>query len=229
MYFNWHAAYFDAVYVDNFGSDLETYYPQEVLKRIYFVIRLDSLLNATRQQVGLEPFTRWRLVDDYTKSYKYVNNKKLSKPINPPGTDVFFSFKDPAIIKDALDKLWHITDTGFNVTEPAGQWMYSLHMGVTAKGFDIDSFMKANDYSYYERPDSNYLWMQCESGVGGPPYFWSQYETDGYYHLYTGLYLTTKNVQEAQKLLKEKYNLETTITSQYVTPGLLKKYFGVVE
>jgi hypothetical protein len=226
MYFNWHAAYFDAVYVDNFGSDLETYYPQEVLKRIYFVIRLDSLLRATRQQGELEHFTRWRLIDDYTKSYNYANNKHMSKLINPSGTEVFFSFKDPVIFKDVLAKLWNITDTGFNVTEPASQWMYSLHINVNQNAIDTDSFLKVHGNEYGVRPDSLYLWMTCETGLGPHPHIWSQDETDGFYHLYTGLYLTTKNVQEAQKLLKEKYTLETTITSQYVTPGLLKKYMG---
>jgi len=223
MYFKWHAAYFDAEYILNLGSDLEQYYPRIVIDRAKVVIRLDSLLRANHP----EHFTRWHLVDSYTKSYIYENNKYRSKPINPVGTDVFFDFTDPVIIRKALAKLWNIIDTGFSVTEPAGQWMYSLHINASKNASLIYGSLKGDIYDrYFERPDTNCLWMQCESGVGGPPYFWSQYETDGYYHLYTGLYLTTKNVQEAQKLLKEKYNLETTITSQCVTLSILKKYMG---
>ncbi len=79
---------------------------------------------------------------------------------------------------------------------------------------------------YDKRPDSSLLWMRCESGFGGPPYIWYQHETDGLYHLYTGLYLTIQNVLEAQKLLKDYYHLETTITSQYLMPWLLKNYMG---
>jgi hypothetical protein len=121
---------------------------------------------------------------------------------------VFFDFTDPVIIRKALAKLWNIIDTGFSVTEPAGQWMYALHIAVGKNARSVYGALKGDIYDrYYERSDTNYLWMTCESGVDSLPYFWSQHETDGFYHLYTGLYLTTENVQEAQKLLKAQYRL----------------------
>ncbi len=226
MWFKWHAAYFDADFVVNLGSDLEEHYPRIVIDRANVIIRLDSILRTKKP----ERFYRWHLVDDYMKSYDFINDKPYSKSIKPTGIDVYFDFTDPAMIKDALAKLWGIDDTILNITAQAGQWMYALHLSTSKEICFIDSILTYNKWEgldrYDKRPDSSLLWMRCESGFGGPPYIWFQHETDGLYHLYTGLYLTTKNVQEAQKLLKDQYHLETTITSQFLTPWLSKNYMG---
>jgi hypothetical protein len=72
--------------------------------------------------------------------------------------------------------------------------------------------------------DSNLLWLKCEGDA--TPHHWYQHEKDGYYHKYTGLYLTRENVLKAQKLLQEHCNLHTTITSHYATSAIIRRYVG---
>ncbi len=127
MWFNWHAAYFDADFVVNLGSDLEQHYPRIVIDRANVIIRLDSILRAKKP----ERFTRWHLVDDYMKSYDFINGKPYSKSIKPTGIDVYFDFTNPVMVKTALAKLWGIDDTIPDITAPAGCWMYSLHLSTS--------------------------------------------------------------------------------------------------
>lgn len=213
----WYAAYFDAIFVNNYGGDNRSArFADDVAVRVSTIVRLDSILKSLRRQGKLEHFKRWLLVDDYFKNYSVATGSLLIE-----GKNVYLRLTDSIAINKALKKLWHIDDVVISPNKKAGMWLFSLHIGFsrTLQG----SRRLAHYFKYGERPDSNLLWLQCESS-GYSSHHFSQHETDGYYHMYTGFYLSKQNVIKAQRLLLEHSNLKTIIVSQYITAAIIKKY-----
>ena len=218
----WSAAYFDVLFVNNYGGDdrLERYV-NDVAVRTNVIIRLDSLLRSLRKEGKLVHFRRWTLIDSYTKQFSFATAKTTFGMCLDEDTDVFINLTDSISINRALKQLWNIQDVEISPNKQAGMWLYSLHTGLSKTRSGVRSIRHSSSLS--ERPDRDLLWLKCEGGFSVAHSFF-QHETDGYWHAYTGLYLTTKNVLEAQRLLLENNNLKTTITSHYITPAIIKKY-----
>ncbi len=213
----WHAAYFDAIFVNNYGGDnRQARFADDVAVRVNTIVRLDSILKSLRRQEKLEHFKRWLLMDDYMKNYSVDDGSFIIE-----GKKVYINLTDSVAINKALKKLWHIKDVVISPNKKAGMWLYSLHVGFSKTRLGARPFDHGGDFS--KRPDSNLLWLTCEGGFS-IAHHWFQHETDGYYHQYTGLYLTRKNVIEAQRLKLEYSNLKTTIVSHYITSAIIKKY-----
>lgn len=208
------------IFVGNYGSGGG--YTQDVVGRANIVISLDNMLRDLKQKGKLEHFKRWVLIDDYTKSYAYFNGKTTPGPLRIEGSKAYLCLTDSVLINDALVKLWNITDFTISPSKQSGMWLFSLHVGLSSTRLKARPFPHGGYVN--ERPDSNLLWLKCE--YGEIPHHWYQHERDGYYHQYTGLYLTTDNVLNAQKLLQEHCNLNTNITSHYVTPAIIRRYAG---
>ena len=221
MVCRWHAAYFDAVFVENYGgSDREERYVDDVVAKTSSIMKLDNFLKSMRRAGKLEHFIRWQIADDYVGSYDYVGGKRVPGALRIEGRKAWFCFTDSAAMSEALLKLWKLDDVQYNPNERTGMWLFSLHVGLAK---DQDSARQLyHEFEYGSRPDSPFLWLHIVGGFSVSHHFY-QHETDGFYHTYTGLYLTRQNVVKAQEVLK-KNGLKTTITSQYLTPAIIKKY-----
>jgi len=217
----WHAAYFDAVFVENYGgSDREERYVKDVVVKTNAVIGLDSLLKSMKRAGKLEHFERWQIEDNYVGSYDYVGGRRVPGALRIEGRKAWFCFTDSIAVSKALSKLWQIEDVKNIPNERTGTWLFSLHVGLAK---DHGSARRLyHEFEYGRRPDSAFLWLQIVGGFSVSHHFY-QHETDGFYHTYTGLYLTRQNVLKAQEVL-DKRGLKTTITSQYLTPAIIKKY-----
>jgi len=213
----WHAAYFDAIFVNNYGGDnRQARFADDVAVRVNTIVRLDSILKSLRRQGKLEHFKRWLLMDDYMKNYSVDDGSFIIE-----GKKVYINLTDSVAINKALKKVWGIENVTISSNKRAGMWLFSLHVGLSETRLGARYFPHGG--YIYERPDSTLLWLQCHPDPSAA-HSWYQHETDGYYHQYTALYLTRKNVLEAQRLLLEHRNLKTTITSQYITSAIIKKY-----
>jgi hypothetical protein len=221
MVCRWHAAYFDAVFVENYGgSDREERYVNDVVAKTNAVIGLDSLLKSMKRAGKLEHFERWQIVDDYVGSYNYVGGRKVPGGLRIEGRKAWFCFTDSIAMSKALSKLWQIDNVKYDPNERTDMWLFSLHVGLAK---DHGSARRLyHEFEYGRRPDSAFLWLQIGGGFSVSHHFY-QHETDGFYHTYIGLYLTRQNVLKAQEVL-DKRGLKTTITSQYLTPAIIKKY-----
>ena len=218
----WQAAYFDVLFVNNYGGDDRfERYVNDVAVRTNVIIRLDSLLRSLRKESKLVHFRRWTLIDSYTKKFDFATAKSNFGMCLDEDTDVFINLTDSISINRALKQLWTIQNMEISPNRQAGMWLFSLHTGLSKTRSGVRSVHHGSDLS--ERPDRHLLWLKCEGGFSVSHSFF-QHETDGYWHTYTGLYLTTKNALEAQRLLLEHNNLKTTITSHYITPAIVKKY-----
>lgn len=222
MHCSWRAAYFDVLFVDNYGiSWLDDAYTSRVAARSKVIIRIDSLLKTLRQEGKLEHFKRWTIIDSYTEKFDFAHVKARHGIQSDKESNQFLNLTDSIAVNEALKKLWNIEDVTISTSKPAGMWLFSLHLGLIKDALVARS--RHPKYSSALRPDSALLWLNCGGDVEVTNDF-RQHETDGYYHVYTGLYLTEKNVLEAQKLLLEKCNLKTTITSQYITSRIISRY-----
>jgi len=218
-----HCAYFDVRFVGNYGGDDRgERYTQDVVRRASVAIQLDNLLRSRRREGELGHFTRWILVDDYMKSYTYVNGRREPGKVRIDGKSVFLCLTDSNSINCALGKLWNISDFTISPSRQSGMWLYSLHVGLSKTRLQARPFSHGGYVN--ERPDSTFLWLKCDGSV--IPHHWYQHETDGYYHQYTGLYLTRENVVEARELLKKHCDLNTSIVSHYVTSAIIRRYAG---
>lgn len=218
-----HCAYFDVKFVGNYGGDDRgERYTQDIVRRANIVIQLDNLLRARRREGKLEHFRRWHLVDDYTESYTYVNGRREPGKVRIDGESVFLCLTDSVSVNKLLQRLWNVSDTIISPNTRSGMWLFSLHVGMANTYLTARPFFHGGYVS--ERPDSAFLWLRCESSE--IPHHWYQHETDGYYHQYTGLYLTRENVVKAQELLKKYGDLNTSIVSHYVTPAIIRRYAG---
>ncbi|MCK4251263.1 hypothetical protein KAX97_07430 [candidate division WOR-3 bacterium] len=216
-----HAAYFDVVFTGNYGSGAEDIYTSDVAARVNVIVQLDSILRHARRQGKLEHFIRWQLNDHYHGNVILLGVRSAPGAMHIEGRKIHLSLIDSVALNNALKKLWHIKDVVISPNKKAGMWLYSLHVGFSKTRLGARPFHHGGDFS--ERPDRNLLWLKCEGGFS-IAHHWYQHETDGYYHQYTGLYLTRKNVLEAQRLLLIHRNLKTTIVSQYITSAIIKKY-----
>ncbi|MGB3479319.1 MAG: hypothetical protein WBB67_09175 [bacterium] len=225
VYCKWHAAYFDLIYVNWYGDgdSLETErYLRDVMIRSYVSIRLDSLLKALNNQGRLKDFKRWTLIDDPHLSYQHFGDSDPGD-INIEDSKAFLCFADSIAINKSLKELWKIEGIKIDSNKKCGMWLFSLHLG-TYK--DQTRARQLPDTVWIsQRPDSNLVWLSVEKNLWVCHAFY-QHETDGYYHRYIGLYLTRQDVIKAQKLLFEQLGWKTTITSQYITPSLLRKYIS---
>lgn len=223
MYCYWHCAYFDVLFIGNYGGDDRgERCTQDVVQRTNVAIQLDNLLRTRRREGKLERFTRWILVDDYTKSYNYVNGRREPGKVRVDEKSVFLCLTDSVSLNRLLQRIWDVSDTVISPSTESGMWLFSLHVGLSKTRLHARPF----HYGGYvnERPDTAFLWLRCE--YSEIPHHWYQHETDGYYHQYTGLYLTHQNVVDAQELLKKHCNLNTNIVSHYVTPAIITRYAG---
>lgn len=140
------------------------------------------------------------------------------------GRRVHLSLIDSVALNNALKKLWRIDDVVISPTRQTGVWFFSLHVGLFKSEQGAQAFIEGDDIiDQHERSDTNLLWLKIEGDLCSSHHFY-QHETDGYYHMYTGLYLSKQNVINAQRLLLEHSNLKTTIVSQYITTAIIKKY-----
>lgn len=213
----WHAAYFDVIFVNNYGhSQIDYQYPPDIVARANVVMQLDSLFRTLRKEGKLEHFKRWLLMDDYMKNYSVDDGSFIIE-----GKKVYINLTDSVAITKALKKLWGIENVTISSNKRAGMWLFSLHVGLSETRLGARYFPHGG--YIYQRPDSTLLWLQCHPDPSAA-HSWYQHETDGYYHQYTGLYLSKQNVIKAQKLLLEHSNLKTTIVSQYITSAIIKKY-----
>jgi len=217
----WHAAYFDAEFIGNYGIEIDSIYRNDVTTRAHVVMQLDSIFKELRQQGNLPRFKRWFLVDHYHVSYDYVNNKKLPCEIRIQHDTVYLCMIDSVSINEAMRKLWNINDVIVSPNKQSGMWLYSLHMKVTKSRWPARNYPDTLENNL--RDDRKLLWLYCENAYSYAHCFY-QHEIDGFFHQYTGLYLTTANALQAQSTLYEHYGIQTTITSQYVTPVILRKY-----
>jgi len=213
----WHATYFDVIFVNNYGrSQIDYQYPPDIITRANVVMQLDSLFRTLRKEGKLEHFKRWLLMDDYMKNYSVDDGSFIIE-----GKKVYINLTDSVAINKALKKLWGIENVTISLNKRAGMWLFSLHVGLSETRLGARYFPHGG--YIYERPDSTLLWLQCHPDPSAA-HSWYQHETDGYYHMYTGLYLSKQNVIKAQRLLLEHSNLKTTIVSQYITSAIIKKY-----
>jgi hypothetical protein len=212
---NFHAAYFDAEFVNNYGSMEEHGFLEDICVVTNVIVRLDSLLRSRQRDGRLEHFVRWRLIDSYMKGFQHDPGSYVIE-----GRNVFLRFDDSLAINKALNRLWCINDFALSPNKHAGAWLFSLHVGVHNKfpGPEIP----IRDIFKSERPDSDLLWLKIEGDWWSSHHFY-QHEIDGYYHTYTGLYLTRDNVLQAKQLLEAK-GLKTTVTSHYLTHTILRHY-----
>jgi hypothetical protein len=214
---NFHAAYFDAEFVGNYAFVEEERFLSDVVSTAGVIIRLDSLLRNRRHEGTLDHFIRWRLVDNYMKRYSI---EKASYIIE--GRNVYIRFDDSVAINKALKELWHIYDYTLTVREQVSVWVFSLHTGFSHLEHVAKRLIGKNGVDY-DRPDTNLLWLKIEGDLWSSHHFY-QHEKDGFWHVYTGLYLSQQNVMAAQNLLLERYGLNTTITSHKLRPTILKRY-----
>ena len=225
MQCRWHAAYFDAEFWGNYGrgaKEEEDRYFRDIIHRAQIIMQLDSTLRALRRQGKMEHFKRWFLCDLYMRCYDYKDRKLAPRTPWHEGDTVFLCITDSLSINYVLEKYWGQKDIIISPGRQSGMWLYSLHTI-----FSKDRY-RARQYpdtlmSPSPRGDSAFLWLCIDGGIPVKHNFY-QYEIDGYYHQYTGLYITTADVLNAQTLLFQKYGIKTTITSHYVTPVILRKY-----
>jgi|GEM_PF-1900707 len=218
----WHAAYFDVVYMNWYGTGVaeEERYLRDVITRSNVIIRLDSLLKTLNHQGRLKSFKRWTLIDNPHASYQHFGDSKPGD-LHIEDSKAYFCFADSVAVNRLLKELWNIEGINISPSRQCGMWLYSLHLGVCKDRAQAQQF--PDTLWIFERPDFNLVWLSIERNSWVRHAFY-QHETDGYYHQYTGLYLTRKNVLEAQRLLLEHRNLKTTIVSQYITSAIIKKY-----
>ncbi|UCG31325.1 MAG: hypothetical protein JSV53_05460 [candidate division WOR-3 bacterium] len=216
-YCNFHAAYFDAEFVGNYAFVEVERFLNDVVRTAGVIIRLDSLLGNRRHAGTLDHFVRWRLVDDYMKRYSVEKGSYIVE-----GQNVYIRFDDSVAINKALKELWQISDCALTVGGHTSVWMFSLHTGFSHLEHVAKRLIGKNGVDN-DRPDTNLLWLRIEGDLWSSHHFY-QHEKDGFWHVYTGLYLTQQNVTAAQKLLLERYDLETTITSHKLRPAILKRY-----
>ncbi len=215
----WHAAYFDVLYINNYGSDDRAErFVNDVATVMNVVLRIDSFLKNLRHEGRLEHFVRWQLVDDYAGNFRIEPGSFLIED-----RKVFLRMTDSMAINKALKKLWGIEDVVIDPSKRAGMWLFSLHVGLYKTRKEAQAFIEGDDIiDQYDRPDSMQLWLTVEGDLVSSHHFY-QHERDGYCHTYTGLYLTSQNVLKAQRSLEIR-GVKTTIVSQYVTPAIIKKY-----
>lgn len=219
---SFHAAYFDAKFIGNYGSGMDTIYRNDVITRAHVVMQLDSIFKELRRNGELPLFKRWLLIDSYHQSYDYVNGKKLPCKIRIQHDTVYLCMIDSLSINHAMKKLWNINDVIVSPQKKSGMWMFSLHIKTTKSQWHARNYPDTlYKYPFYD--DLLFNWLYIEGGYWVHHSFY-QHETDEYYHQYTGLYLTINNIIQAQKNIFEHCGLKTTITSQYVTPTILRKY-----
>jgi hypothetical protein len=218
----WHAAYFDAQFTGNYGTEQEAQYLNDVVARAQVIMQLDSIFRDLRRKGALPAFKRWHLIDSYHESYDYQNGKKLPCTMRIQHDTVYLCMIDSLSINEAMKKLWNIHDIIISPHKRSGIWVYSLHIKTTKSQWYARNYPDTLA-SGYSRKDEDLLWLRIEGGYSVNHCFY-QHEIDGYYHQYAGLYLTKKNTIKAQNLLLKHYGLATTITSQYITPTVLRKY-----
>jgi hypothetical protein len=220
---SWHAGYFTAVYENWYGYDTleDKRYVKDVLERSHIIIKLDSVIGNLQHNRKMPDFKRWTLIDHSQARHKLFGDQTPSGKVHIKGDSAFLCFTDSTSVNVALVKLWDIRDVTFRPSNKAGTWMFSLHIGA------YEHKDQARNYPdtvwVTQRPDAGLLWLTIERDVWASHMF-HQHETDGYYHRYTGLYSTHKNVQRAQELFEQEYGLKTTITSQYISPKILGRY-----
>lgn len=220
----WHAAYFDAVFIGNYGTadkELERYF-NNVLSHANVIIQLDSAFRALRKVGKLEHFKRWCLCDYYMRCYEYKDRRSAPRAPWHEGDTIYLCVTDSLSINRVLAEYYGIEDVIISPGRPSGMWLYSLHTGFWKDRYHARQYPDTL-WKLSSRGDSALLWLYIEGGYSVEHNFY-QHETDGYYHQYTGLYLTTNNVLEAQVLLLKYYGIKTTITSHYITPAILRKY-----
>lgn len=215
--------YFDVLFVGNYGSpEADTIFQDDLIAKTNVIIRVDSLLRYLKRTGKIGHFKRWLLIDDYTKSYDWVKLRKIPKQLQIRNREVYLCLSDSISLNKALKKLWGIEDVVISPHKTAAMWLFSLHVGLAKSRKVAELFFQKVGISS-DRPDSYLLWLQIEGGLCTSHQF-CQHEKDGYYHTYTGLYLTKNDCLEAQKLLLSKMGLKTTVVSQYITPRIISKY-----
>jgi hypothetical protein len=219
----WHTAYFDASYWDWYGhgsSEEAERYKRDVMMRSYLVIRLDSLLRSINGDGKGKSYKKWILIDNQHASYQQFGSPQPGD-IHIEDQKVYFCFTDSLAVNNLLNELWGLSGIHIDYYKPCNMWLFSLHAGTYRTLAQAERF--PDTLWIFERPDSDLVWLKIdkESWVH---HAFCQHEIDGYYHRYLGLYLTKRNAVKAQKLFFENLGQKTTITSQYVTPAILRKY-----
>jgi len=214
----WDAAYFNATFVANYGGDdrVENFV-KDAIRVTNVVVRLDSLLKSLARSGKLKNLRQIELIEHYCVNYKIQPGNFLQN-----GDTVYIKFSDSVAINRVIKTIWDVEDFIFSPNTPAHSWIFSLHIGLSKSLEKIQAFIDSIEIDY-DRPDSDLLWLIVEGEIWSSHLFY-QYERDGYFHIYAGLYLSKNKVIQAQKLIREKYNLNPVITSHLITPDIVKKY-----
>ncbi len=216
---SWKAGYFNAFYQSWYGhgsEDEKQRIIKEIMNRTWVIIKLDSLIRSYKNADRLSSFPRWTLIDNGSERYRLFGETKPGT-VSIKGTRAYLNLADSQAASKALVQLWGIESCTVHIGEPSGTWLYALHSGT------YDSQLRARFTSQNLNFDDLHLWLSTEYDEGSPN-TWYQHETDGYYHRYYGLFLSSKDVYEAQEWFLKKLGWKTTITSHYLTTALLKKY-----
>lgn len=215
-YFN--SAYFNATYINNYGGDERAEnFVKDAIKVTNVVIRLDSLIKSNVRRGLIKNYLQYKLIDNYAGNFRIPKESYIKN-----GKEIHLRLTDSIAVNKILKDLWGIRDYTISPNVTAGIWLFSLHIGVCKTKNGILALIEGLDINY-DRPDEEFLWLKVEGGLYSPMSFY-QYEKDGFYHGYTGLYLTKNSVMRAKKLIEKRYGIKTAVTSHYITPSVLKKY-----
>ena len=218
VYTTWKAGYFNASFQSWYGHGFEDEQQRiikEIMNRTWIIIRIDSLVRVNKKADLLSPFPRWTLVDN--------GHTTKSGTISIQGTKAYLNLADSLTVISALTRLWGIKPYAMRIGEPSGIWLYSLHYEIydnhfKARGLD-DTLTRGCRLE--ELP--LFLYAVYDAGFQNT---WYQHEIDGYYHRYFGLFISNKDVLIAQDWFLNNYGWNTTITSHYLTPAILKGYLS---
>jgi len=214
----WNAAYFNATFVANYGDyDRVENFVKNAIRVTNVVVELDSLLKDLARNGKLKNLRQFELIEHYCINYKIQSGNYLQN-----GDTIYIKFADSIAINKAIKTIWSVDDFVFSPNMPAHAWIFSLHIGLSKSLEKIQTFIDSTEIDY-ARPDSNLLWLIVAGDIWSSHLFY-QYERDGYFHIYTGFYLSKNKVIQAQKLIREKYNLNPVIMSHLIIPDILKKY-----
>lgn len=220
---HWKATNFEARSMRNYGNYLgsEKIFKQNIVEECRVIIRLDSLLNHLRRAGRVTAEKRWILYDHYIRGRKTHGNEIC-------GDTVYLCLTDPVSVNSALRELWGITDHSLSPSPVSAKWLFSLHIGTFASRDAAWAVLDRSRLSRGSRPDKDLLWLTVE-GDWSSSHSFIQHETDGYWHLYTGLYSTKNNALKAAKVWQEILGRKVVLVSQYLTPNIIGQYLLLSE
>lgn len=206
----WKFTFFKAIFVNNYGSEeFEKRFTRDVYIRTIYLLNMYKNLKESKR------FYHYLWYENYSLGIK---DYKVSKD-----TIYIENLTDTVIIKEIFDKKFKLKISNFKKFEKEPFYVFSLHLAM----YPLNKYLEGLqfiDTLYLSEYDREFLFIYTEGGFATPLGF-LQEETDGYFHLYRGFYLTRKNVERAKEIWKEKFN-KVSIVSFPLNYKFLKKYFS---